>query len=99
MAVPSGVSWKRSFRGLPFSQPRNSCELGLTHHDFQGAQGCAAGIQKIPWADFQRPALLRAKGCRLMTHRGAQFSASEVGVMAQFQGTDEDASVAFTGSK
>ena len=61
--------------GLPFGQPRNSRELGLTHHDFQGAQGCTAWDEETPCVDFQRPAALpRAKGCGLMNHRGAQFT-------------------------
>jgi hypothetical protein len=36
---------------------------GLTHHNFQGARRCTAGIHKIPRADFQCRALPRAKGC------------------------------------
>jgi hypothetical protein len=59
--------------GLPFGQPRDSRELRLTHHDFQHARRCTAW--EIPRADFQRPAAPpRAKGCRLMIHRGAQFT-------------------------
>jgi hypothetical protein len=52
---------ERMFRGLPYGQPRNSCELRLTHRDFQRARRRTAGNHEIPCADFQRRALPRAK--------------------------------------
>jgi hypothetical protein len=61
-AVPSGVSWRDCSGDCHLVSPATHA-MGLTHHDFQGARGCIAGIHKIPCADFQRRALPRAKGC------------------------------------
>jgi hypothetical protein len=61
-AVPSGVSWRDCSGDCHLVSPATHANFGLTHHDFQRARGCTAGIHEIPCADFQRRAPPRVKG-------------------------------------